>query len=152
MSNRTEPILSVIHFHIQYQTKVDCTIFEQERIVMNEEKGIAYCGLACCLCSENEECVGWRNDGCKDKDWCKNYKCCKKKGIQGCWECKDFPCSDSMLDKMRIRAFTKFISQYGEEELLKCLERNKKAGTVYHYEGQLVGDYVYHNQKVKLYI
>jgi NifB/MoaA-like Fe-S oxidoreductase len=28
-------------------------------------KQIAYCGLACCMCSENESCVGCRNDGCK---------------------------------------------------------------------------------------
>ena len=31
--------------------------------------------------------------------------------------------------------------RYGVEELEKCLLRNKEKGIVYHYEGQLVGDY-----------
>ncbi|MGE5528808.1 MAG: DUF3795 domain-containing protein [Patescibacteria group bacterium] len=108
---------------------------------MQREKGFAYCGLACCLCSENENCAGCRNEGCKDKDWCKNYNCCRGKGLNGCWECADFPCRGGMLDKMRIRVFAKFIAEHGESELLKCLERNEQAGIVYHYEGQLVGDY-----------
>ena len=46
-----------------------------------------------------------------------------------------------MLDKPRIRAFAKFARRYGVEELEKCLLRNKEIGIVYHYEGQLVGDY-----------
>lgn len=108
---------------------------------MNREKGIAYCGLACCLCSHNETCAGCRNEGCKDKDWCKNFICCREKGIAGCWECSEFPCSGSMLDKIRIRAFARFIKEYGEERLLDCVERNEKAGLSYHYEGELSGDY-----------
>lgn len=104
-------------------------------------KKIAYCGLACCVCSENENCVGCRNNGCKDKDWCKNYKCCREKGINGCWECEDFPCSDGMLEKLRIRAFARFAKEFGEDELVRCLLRNKEKGIVYHYDGQLVGDY-----------
>lgn len=108
---------------------------------MEREKGFAYCGLACCICSENENCVGCRNEGCEDKEWCKNYNCCREKGINGCWECEDFPCQGGMLDKMRIRVFAKFIAEYGESELIENLERNEKAGIVYHYEGQLIGDY-----------
>lgn len=46
-----------------------------------------------------------------------------------------------MLDKPRIRAFAEFARRYGVEELEKCLLRNKEKGVVYHYEGQLVGDY-----------
>ena len=41
----------------------------------------------------------------------------------------------------RIRAFAEFARRYGVEELEKCLLRNKEKGIVYHYEGQLVGDY-----------
>jgi len=108
---------------------------------MEREKGIAYCGLACCICSENASCPGCRNDGCKDKEWCKNFKCCGEKGLKGCWKCEDFPCSGGMLDKLRIRAFSKFIKKYGEDELIRCLEKNEKEGLVYHYDGQLVGDY-----------
>ncbi len=108
---------------------------------MKREKGFAYCGLACCICSENENCAGCRNEGCKDKQWCKNFNCCREKGLAGCWECNEFPCSGSMLDKTRIRAFARFIQENGEESLMGFLERNEQAGVVYHYEGQLVGDY-----------
>lgn len=108
---------------------------------MQRGKGIAYCGLACCVCSENANCTGCRNDGCKDKKWCKNFNCCKEKGLKGCWQCSEFPCKGSMLDKTRIRTFAKFIKEYGEAKLLDCLEKNEKAGIVYHYDGKLIGDY-----------
>jgi hypothetical protein len=107
---------------------------------MNKAKGFAYCGLACCVC-QDEKCAGCRNYACTGKEWCKNFNCCKQKGLKGCWECPDFPCSGSMLDKPRVRAFAKFISQYGEQKLMECLETNEKAGIAYHYDGQLVGDY-----------
>lgn len=108
---------------------------------MNKEKGLAYCGLACCICSENATCTGCRNDGCKDKEWCKNFRCCKDKNLNGCWECADFPCKGGMLDKTRIRAFARFIAENGEEKIIECLKRNEEAGILYHYEGELVGDY-----------
>ena len=107
---------------------------------MDREKGLAYCGLACCACSENESCAGCRNDGCADKDWCKHFICCKEKGLNGCWECGEFPCG-GMHDKMRILAFVEYIRQNGEEKLVNCLEQNEKNGIAYHYPGQLVGDY-----------
>lgn len=108
---------------------------------MEKEKGIAYCGLACCICSENYNCVGCRNSGCKDKEWCKPFNCCKQKGLNGCWECAEFPCSNEMHDKLRVRTFAKFIGEYGEEMLMQCLERNEKNCIIYHYNGQLLGDY-----------
>lgn len=46
-----------------------------------------------------------------------------------------------MLDKTRIRAFARFIKENGEDEIMRCLERNEESGVVYHYEGQLIGDY-----------
>ena len=104
-------------------------------------KAIAFCGLACCVCSENKGCVGCQDGGCESHGWCKNYNCSKEKGLNGCWECSEFPCTGCMLDKPRIRAFAKFARRYGVEELEKCLLRNKEIGIVYHYEGQLVGDY-----------
>lgn len=107
---------------------------------MDRMKGIAYCGLACCICGD-KNCPGCRNEGCSGKDWCKNYRCCREKGISGCWECEDFPCGDSMLKKTRIRAFAKFIGENGEDEMMRCLERNEAKGVAYHYEGQLTGDY-----------
>ena len=108
---------------------------------MDIEKGIAYCGLACVICSENDGCIGCKNEGCENKEWCFNLKCCKEKGISGCWECEDFPCGKGLLEKLRIRAFSRFIKEYGEDKLVECLENNEKIGIVYHYSGQLVGDY-----------
>lgn len=90
-------------------------------------KAIAFCGLACCVCSENKGCVGCQDGGCESHGWCKNYNCCKEKGLNGCWECSEFPCTGCMLDKPRIRAFAKFARRYGVEELEKCLLRNKEA-------------------------
>ena len=104
-------------------------------------KAIAFCGLACCVYSENKGCIGCQDGGCESHGWCKNYNCCKEKGLNGCWECSEFPCTGCMLDKPRIRAFAEFARRYGVEELEKCLLRNKEKGIVYHYEGQLVGDY-----------
>ena len=39
---------------------------------MKRELGIARCGLACCLCSENVLCKGCRRDGFKELSWCKD--------------------------------------------------------------------------------
>lgn len=45
-----------------------------------------------------------------------------------------------MLAKFRPRTFTQFARRYGEKELLDCLERNERAGVVYHRDA-LCGDY-----------
>jgi hypothetical protein len=100
---------------------------------MDRSKGIAFCGLACAVCSENRTCV--------DKEWCKNLNCCKTKGISGCWECDDFPCKGNMLDKPRVRTFASLVKENGVEALLDCLEKSERAGVKYHYPGKLVGDY-----------
>lgn len=106
-----------------------------------ERKGIAYCGLACCVCSENKSCPGCRSGGCDNHGGCRNYNCCREKGLNGCWECERFPCGGGMLEKPRIRAFARFAKKYGTDELVRCLMKNKADGIVYHYDGQLVGDY-----------
>lgn len=108
---------------------------------MDREKGVAYCGLACCVCGSNNTCVGCRNEGCTGKEWCKSFNCCKEKGLTGCWECDEFPCDNPMFKKPRVLAFARFIAEYGEERLMEALEKNEENGMVYHYEGQLVGDY-----------
>jgi len=111
---------------------------------------IAYCGLACIVCSRKDTCCGCHDDGCTGKNWCKNYNCCREKKLNGCWECSEFPCEGSesnysgftnMFDNMRIRAFAEFAKKHGEDELVSCLFRNEKNGIKYHYEGELTGDY-----------
>ena len=106
---------------------------------MKRELGIARCGLACCLCSENEHCSGCNLEECPDKDWCENRKCSIEKKYTHCYECKS-ECRKGLLSKTKPYGFTLFIKRYGEKELLDCLERNEKAGVVYHREGTH-GDY-----------
>ena len=108
---------------------------------MQREKGVAYCGLVCAFCSKNVNCAGCRNDGCETREWCKNLQCCVGKGLEGCWECDEYPCNGGMLDNIRIRAFAKFIREHDQEFLLECLENNEKRGISYHYPGELTGDY-----------
>ncbi|MDE6766982.1 MAG: DUF3795 domain-containing protein, partial [Eubacterium sp.] len=97
------------------------------------------CGLACCLCAENESCSGCFADDCKDKDWCYNRKCSIEKSISHCYKCEN-NCREGLLGKIKPYAFTLFAERYGIDKLLDCLERNEKNGVVYHRKG-IVGDY-----------
>ena len=113
-----------------------------------KKQAIAYCGLACIECSHGAECVGCQNGGCDAHGWCKNFNCCREKGIDGCWQCemsgeigKEVTCKGGMLAKTRIAAFTQFVKKYGVDELARRLEINRKEGVIYHYEGRLDGDY-----------
>ncbi len=106
---------------------------------MKRELGIARCGLACCLCSENVKCGGCTSGECTDKDWCENLKCSREKGITNCFLCES-DCKKGLLAKIKPYGFTLFVKRYGVEALLDCLERNEKNGVVYHREG-FNGDY-----------
>jgi len=108
---------------------------------MNREKGVAYCGLACCVCSENANCAGCRNDGCGERNWCEIQRCCRAKGLAGCWECAEFPCDAGMFHKPRLRVFVRLLREHGESKMTDWLERNERAGVVYHDPGKLTGDY-----------
>lgn len=104
--------------------------------------GIAYCGLACCLCSENQNCPGCQNGDGPCFSECENFPCVRERGLAGCWECPDFPCGKGMhKNNLRAQAFVKFAKERGVEHLLACLERNRWAGIVYHRPGGLTGDY-----------
>ncbi len=106
---------------------------------MKRELGIARCGLACCLCSENEHCTGCHAETCPDKEWCENRKCSMEKGISHCFLCTE-DCHKGILAKMKPYGLTVFIKRYGIEKLLDCLEINEKKGIIYHRQG-ISGDY-----------
>lgn len=106
---------------------------------MKRALGIARCGLACCLCSENDHCSGCSSNDCPDKDWCENRKCSIEKQYAHCYDCKS-TCRKGLLSKIKPYGFTVFVKRYGEAELLDCLARNEKAGVIYHREG-VSGDY-----------
>lgn len=113
---------------------------EQEGgIRMKRELGIARCGLACCLCSENDHCTGCNAGDCPDKGWCENRKCSIEKSLSGCCACPE-PCRKGLLGKIKPHTFRLFVQRYGMEKLLDCLERNERNGVIYHRSG-VVGDY-----------
>ena len=58
-------------------------------LIMKRELGIARCGLACCLCSENDQCHGCQFDECPGSDSCENRICSIEKGITRCYMCKE---------------------------------------------------------------
>ena len=113
--------------------------------MMNRELGIARCGLACCLCSEEtrslgqEKCTGCESGKCAFAPRCKSYHCSREKGLSGCYEC-DTPCTEGVLAKPKVSGFIAFIRRYGIQAFMDRLEANEKKGIVYHRTG-VVGDY-----------
>lgn len=106
---------------------------------MKRELGIARCGLACCLCSENEHCRGCNSGDCPDKAWCENRACSMGNGVEHCFRC-EADCRKGLLGKIKPYGFTAFAKRYGLEALLDCLEENERNGIVYHRQG-IMGDY-----------
>ena len=106
---------------------------------MKRELGIARCGLACCLCTENEHCRGCNSGDCPGVNGCENRSCSISRDISHCYRC-DEKCRKGLLRKIKPYAFTEFIKRYGEKQLLDCLERNESLGIVYHRDG-INGDY-----------
>ena len=106
---------------------------------MKRELGIARCGLACCLCSENDRCQGCDSGNCPDADRCENRRCSLQRQLGHCFECTE-DCRQGLLAKIKPYGFTLFARRYGVPALLDCLERNEQNGVIYHREG-VVGDY-----------
>jgi len=107
---------------------------------------ISYCGLLCCLCSFNAEvhCICKAENHCgrnMTSEGCFQYKCCREKGLNGCWECPDFSCGKDMLNgHLRINTFIKCIKEDGLDRFARYILRNYKNGIVYHRSGYS-GDY-----------
>ena len=106
---------------------------------MKRELGIARCGLACCLCSENTHCRGCDSGSCPDTDHCVNRRCSLDRELTHCHACSE-NCRQGLLSKIKPYGFTLFAKRYGVDTLLDCLERNEAAGVLYHRQG-LTGDY-----------
>ena len=92
---------------------------------MKRELGIARCGLACCLCTENVTCNGCDSNGCPDNEFCENKKCSVAKELSHCYKCEE-NCRKGLLSKIKPYTFTLFGKKYGEGKLLDWLERNEK--------------------------
>lgn len=106
---------------------------------MKRELGLGRCGLACCLCSENDTCPGCGADGCPEGAQCKNRICSMSRGLDGCYACPEL-CRAGLLAKEKPYGFSLFVRRFGADILLDCLEHNERLGVTYHREG-IMGDY-----------
>ncbi|MDO4945260.1 MAG: DUF3795 domain-containing protein [Ruminococcus sp.] len=111
------------------------------------EHSIAPCGLVCELCSERTHCKGC-NFSKKDEleCCCHQRRCCDEKGLEGCWECSDFPCGKDMqnvsIHGVRLIAFTEYVRRYSRKALAERLVENEKNGIIYHRDPvNYTGDY-----------
>lgn len=104
------------------------------------EKDLALCGLACVLCSQ-EDCPGCKERGCKEGSDCSVYQCATSKGLDGCYQCDEFPCEEKMLQGVRNRAFNRYAKEHSKQALLDRLRDNFEKGIVYHKPDGLKGDY-----------
>ena len=108
-------------------------------------ESVAPCGLVCALC--RNDCKGCNKS--KDSEiscMCFQRKCCRKKGLKGCWECPDFPCKSDMFDEtkhdVRIKAFVRCIKEDGTQKFAEYILRNENNGVIYHRDNKnYTGDY-----------
>jgi len=94
-------------------------------VVEELANSVAYCGLICGLCRHMKEgCIGCKGGG-GDKD-CYQRKCCRNKGIGGCWDCDSFPCdSGYFADKAwqgLCKGFVKCIRDKGVEKFVGLVQ------------------------------
>lgn len=125
-----------------------------------EERGIAYCGMACVLCrfegyDDCPGCVATINDR---EDDCFIRQCAKKKGIDGCYACPDYPCGKDCLplqDK-RNKAFLRYAREFGKQALIDRLRVNYENGITYQEPGtqphsKSGGDYDFLDTEYEIY-
>lgn len=104
------------------------------------ERDLAVCGLACVLCSD-ADCPGCKARGLDGGCDCSIYHCAMSKGLDGCYQCDEFPCGEEMLKGVRNRAFNYYAREHGKLALLDRLRDNYENGIEYHRPGGLKGDY-----------
>ena len=103
------------------------------------ERDLGLCGLACVLCGA-EDCLGCKARAAKEGCDCSVYKCVTARGLDGCYQCDDFPCGEDMHKSKRVRAFNLYAKQFGKAALLERLRINYENGIAYH-RGNEKGDY-----------
>lgn len=82
---------------------------------------IGSCGKACRLCKEYTYCSGCKSHEAlgsrrRTRDGCYHYSCCRRKQIEGCWECEAFPCANDLFASKQavyLRAFVSCIQEQG---------------------------------------
>lgn len=104
------------------------------------DKDLGLCGLACTLCSQ-VDCLGCKLRGCKEGCDCTVYMCVTEKGLDGCYQCEEYPCDEKMLQGIRGKAFNRYAREFGKQALLNRLQVNFDNGISYHKADGLKGDY-----------
>ncbi len=110
---------------------------------------ISYCGLVCKFCHLSDNCGGCKtaDNNCNKRlspEGCYQYDCCTAKGLNGCWECSDFPCGKDMFAEghgFRLKAFVRCAKEDGLNNLAAYLKRNAESGLEYHKNNSTSGDY-----------
>ncbi len=111
----------------------------KNRLCKTARKGVdpvAYCGLSCNHCFLAERCGSCRTDyntcsfATVSLDGiCPNVKCCKEKGIDGCYECDSLEsCEKGFYTPSNdganaAKAQAMYIRKYGKKEFLKVQDR-----------------------------
>jgi GNAT superfamily N-acetyltransferase len=107
-----------------------------------EERGIAYCGKVCVLCrlKGHEDCHGCAATVNGREDDCFIRQCVRKKGIDGCCVCGDYPCCKDYLplQNKRKKAFLRYAREFGKQALIDRLHINYENGITYQESS---GDY-----------
>ena len=100
---------------------------------------IAYCGLVCKFCHLAASCGGCKSEAncCgrhMSEGGCFQHNCCVEKGLNGCWECGEFPCGEDMFSSshdVRLRAFVRCAKEEGVEKLAEYVLKNQEKNIVY---------------------
>ena len=107
---------------------------------MRRELGIARCGLACCLCTENADCNGCDSNSCPDNDFCENKKCSIAKELTHCYKCEE-TCKKGLLSSIILSC--KFLRTYNNA--LAPLQSNIFYSRKNHYLGNC-SSHIHYNQ------
>ncbi len=114
----------------------------KDKLCLNARKGvnpIAYCGFSCNHCFLSEWCGSCRTDyntcsfaTSSPNGICPNVSCCKEKGYDGCYECRDIiKCTKGFYIPQNdganaAKAQALYIRKYGRKEFLKVQDRLHK--------------------------
>ena len=114
----------------------------KNKLCQEAKKGInliAYCGLYCKHCFLTQWCGSCRTvyNTCSfalssPDGVCPNAACCKEKGLEGCYECKElYNCHKGFysLDEETnaVRVLGLFIKKYGKKEFIKVMDFMRKS-------------------------
>ena len=121
--------------HVSLMTKED---WETSHRTMKRELGIARCGLACCLCSENVTCKGCKSDNFDDLEELNDFI---KTGKKMCIDLKSIAREDiETVWKMQVEAFSDLLEKYQDydmspaaEDMDKVLARFEQPWTTYFF-------------------